>query len=59
MTNIWDQLAITELVDLKACDAYIAHREQEQLIQFLTTLQSNIKDLDVQFFIILHFFLLT
>ena len=59
MTDIWDQLVVTESIELKACDAYIAHREQEQLIQFLTVLWSDIKDLDVQFFIVLHFFLLT
>jgi hypothetical protein len=47
MTDIWDQLALTKSIELKECDAYIAHREQERLIQFLTTLRSDIKDLDV------------
>jgi hypothetical protein len=25
MTDIWDQLALTELIELKACGAYIEH----------------------------------
>jgi len=28
MTALWDQLAITELAELKACGAYIERREQ-------------------------------
>jgi hypothetical protein len=29
MTDLWDQLALTELAELKACSAYIDHREQQ------------------------------
>jgi hypothetical protein len=29
MTDLSDQLTLTELVKLKACDAYIARREQQ------------------------------
>jgi hypothetical protein len=29
MTDLWDQLTLIELVELKACGAYIAHREQQ------------------------------
>ena len=26
--NLWDQLALTELTELKTCDTYIEHKEQ-------------------------------
>ena len=29
MTDLWDQLALTELNELKVCDAYIASREEQ------------------------------
>jgi hypothetical protein len=29
MTDLWDQLALTESVELKACGAYIEHREHQ------------------------------
>jgi hypothetical protein len=32
MTDIWDRLALTESIKLKACDAYIARREKQQLV---------------------------
>jgi len=41
MTNIWDQLALTESTELKACGAYIEHRKQQRLVQFLTALCSD------------------
>jgi hypothetical protein len=41
MTDLWDQLALTESTELKACGAYIEHKEQQQLIQFLTALCSD------------------
>jgi hypothetical protein len=41
MTDLWDQLALTELAELKACSAYIDHREQQWLIQFLTAVRSD------------------
>ena len=28
MTDLWDQLALTELAELKACGAYIERKEQ-------------------------------
>jgi hypothetical protein len=28
MTDLWDQLALTESAELKACGAYIERREQ-------------------------------
>jgi hypothetical protein len=45
MTDLWDQLAFTESVELKACGAYIEHREQQRLVQFLTALHSDFKGL--------------
>ena len=41
MTNLWDQLALTESAELKACGAYIERKEQQQLVQFLTALRSD------------------
>jgi hypothetical protein len=41
ITDLWDQLALTESVELKACGAYIKRREQQRLIQFLTALRSD------------------
>jgi hypothetical protein len=29
MTDLWDQLALIESVELKACGAYIERREQQ------------------------------
>jgi Cdc6-like AAA superfamily ATPase len=34
MTDLCDQLALTESAELKACGAYIEHREQQRLVQF-------------------------
>jgi len=34
MTDLWDQLALTESEELRACAAYIAHREEQRLVQF-------------------------
>jgi len=33
MTDLWNQLTLIELVELKACGAYIARREQQWLVQ--------------------------
>ena len=41
MTDLWDQLALTELNELKACDAYIARREEQRLVQFLMALRND------------------
>jgi hypothetical protein len=51
MTDLWDQLALTESAELKACGAYIERKEQHFAVIS--------KDLEVQFCIILHCFLLT
>ena len=32
MTDLWDQLALTESTELKACGAYIERREQQRLV---------------------------
>jgi hypothetical protein len=45
MTNLWDQLTLTELTELKACGAYIERGEQQRLIQFLTALCSDFEGL--------------
>jgi len=45
MTDLWNQLALTESAELKACDAYIDRREQQRLIQFLTALHSDFEGL--------------
>jgi hypothetical protein len=43
MKDLWDQLALTESAELKACGVYIKHKKQQRLIQFLTALRSNFK----------------
>jgi len=45
MTDLLDQLALTELAELKACGAYIERREQQRLVQFLTALRSDFEGL--------------
>jgi hypothetical protein len=45
MTDLWDQLALTESIKLKACGAYIMRREQQRLVQFLTALRSDFEGL--------------
>lgn len=45
MTDLWDQLALTESAELKACGAYIERKEQQRLIQFLTALRSDFEGL--------------
>jgi hypothetical protein len=45
MTDLWDQLALIESIELKACGAYIDCREHQRLIQFLTALHSYFKGL--------------
>ncbi|XP_061949876.1 uncharacterized protein LOC133673190 isoform X2 [Populus nigra] len=45
MTDLWDQLALTELAELKACGAYIERREQQRLVQFLIALRSDFEGL--------------
>jgi hypothetical protein len=45
MTDLWDQLALTESAELKVCGAYIERREQQRLVQFLTALRSDFERL--------------
>jgi hypothetical protein len=45
LTDLWDQLALIESAELKACSAYIDRREQQRLIQFLTALCSDFEGL--------------
>jgi hypothetical protein len=45
MTDLWDQLALTESAELKACGAYIKHKEQQRLVQFLTALRNDFEGL--------------
>ena len=45
MIDLWDQLAITESVELKACGAYIALKEQQRLVYFLTVLRNDFEGL--------------
>ena len=45
MSDLWDQLAFTESIELKACGIYIARKEQQWLIQFLTKLHNDFKGL--------------
>ena len=45
MTYLWDQLALTESNELNACDAYIARREEQRLVQFLMALCSDFEGL--------------
>jgi hypothetical protein len=59
MTDLWDQLALTESAELKACGDYIEHREQQRLVQFLTALRSDFEGLRGSICIVLHCLLLT
>ncbi|XP_031257396.1 uncharacterized protein LOC116115383 [Pistacia vera] len=43
--DLWDQLALIESEELKACGAYIVRREQQRLVQFLTALRSDFEGL--------------
>ena len=45
MTDLWDQLALTESTKLKTCGASIECREQQRLVQFLTALHSDFEGL--------------
>jgi len=45
MTDLWDQLALTESAELKACGAYIERREQQWLVQFLTAFCNDFEGL--------------
>jgi hypothetical protein len=45
MTDLWDQVALIESAELKACGAYIERREHQRLVQFLTALRSDFEGL--------------
>ncbi|XP_048231249.1 uncharacterized protein LOC125370282 [Ricinus communis] len=45
MTNLWDQLALTESAKLRAFGAYIARREERRLVQFLMALHDEFEGL--------------
>ena len=41
MTNLWDQLALTEFNELKACGAYISRKEEQKLVKFLMIIHND------------------
>ncbi|KAJ9548119.1 hypothetical protein OSB04_020662 [Centaurea solstitialis] len=45
MSDLWDQLALTESAELKAFKPYISRREEQRLVQFLTALRSDFEGL--------------
>ncbi|KAK0598489.1 hypothetical protein LWI29_035151 [Acer saccharum] len=45
MTDLWDQLALTESAELRACAPYIARREEQRLVQFLMALRDDFEGL--------------
>ncbi|KAI3769398.1 hypothetical protein L6452_00500 [Arctium lappa] len=45
MTDLWDQLALTEPAELRAFGPYIARREEQRLVQFLMALRSDFEGL--------------
>ncbi|CAJ2653279.1 unnamed protein product [Trifolium pratense] len=45
MTNLWDQLALMEPDELKAVKAYLDHREEQRLVQFLMALRDEFEAL--------------
>ncbi|KAJ9539986.1 hypothetical protein OSB04_026492 [Centaurea solstitialis] len=45
MSDLWDQLALTESVELKAFKPYISRREEQRLVQFLMALRSDFEGL--------------
>ena len=45
MTDLWDQLALTESTELRAFAPYIASREEQRLVQFLMALRDNFEGL--------------
>ncbi|KAJ9562057.1 hypothetical protein OSB04_007217 [Centaurea solstitialis] len=45
MSDLWDQLALTETAKLKAFKPYISRREEQCLVQFLMALRSDFEGL--------------
>ncbi|KAG8365262.1 hypothetical protein BUALT_Bualt18G0085900 [Buddleja alternifolia] len=44
MTTLWDQLALTESVELQACAAYIKCRDEDRLVQLLMGLRPEFEN---------------
>ena len=45
ITDLWDQLALTESAELRAFAPYIARREEQRLVQFLMALRDDFEGL--------------
>ena len=45
MIDLWDQLVLIESNELKTSGAYIACREEQQLVQFLMALRNDFEGL--------------
>ncbi|XP_055960608.1 uncharacterized protein LOC130015098 [Mercurialis annua] len=45
MTDLWDQLALTESAELRGFGPYIARREEQRLVQFLMALRDEFEGL--------------
>ncbi|KZV56542.1 hypothetical protein F511_16141, partial [Dorcoceras hygrometricum] len=45
MSNLWDQLALTESDRLRVFEPYIARREEQRLVQFLMALRNDFEGL--------------
>ncbi|KAM6551871.1 hypothetical protein CsatB_001679 [Cannabis sativa] len=45
MTDLWDQLALTESEELRTFAPYIARRKEQRLVQFLMALRSDFEAL--------------
>ena len=45
MSDLWDQLALTEPAELQAFTHYIARREEQRLVQFLMALRDDFEGL--------------
>ncbi|KAK0601903.1 hypothetical protein LWI29_028637 [Acer saccharum] len=45
MTDLWDQLALTESAELRAFTSYITRRDEQRLVQFLMALRDDFEGL--------------
>lgn len=45
ISNLWDQLALTESEELRALKSYIDHREKQRLVQFFMALRDDFEEL--------------
>ena len=55
MTDLWDQLALTESIELWAFAPYIASKEEQCLVQLFIALRDILKAFVSQFSIVAHF----